>query len=925
MRAPAVVGWVVLGGVVALVLVALATVARAGPTVEPLTVPVPAAPDDDTSIELDAALYLPRGAEDEPAPAILLAHGFLGDRANVDGTARELAADGYVVLAWSARGFGASEGEVALADIDREIADVSVLIDVLARRPEVLLDAAGDPRVGIAGGSYGGGTALLAASREPRLDAIVAVAAWHSLSRSLAPNGVPEAPGVLKTGWTSLLFTATTMPTDAAPADAPSEVDSDGEDLLGGILGCGRFTAEICRIYADSAVDGVLAPDAQTVLDRSSPAGRLREVAAPVLLLQGQEDTLFDLTESRRNAEELAAAGAPVRLRWIPGGHEQVGSLGSDRVRSEMDAWLDRWLRDDGSAPDADDVQFTWTDTTGGTTRDAAAIAPTDGANRRFTTSADGALLAGEPTGAVTGASPIVSPPGGQPAALTALPGASGLASLLPSTDIPGQAATFTSEAVADDLTVLGAPRLRLRLDGGPDGAQLFVRLNDVGPRGETRLLQQAVTPVRLAALPADVEVELGTLSHRLEAGHRLQLVVASTDQAFANRRTPALYRITTGRDGTYLDVPTVPTATATTVGLAPVVLGGLAVLGLVVATADRMTRRRRGAAGGEVEASAPVDPEAAAGHLGSPQVAVREPAPIVLRGLTKRFRDGHLAVDDLDLTVGHQQVFGLLGPNGAGKTTALRMLLGLSTPTAGSIELFGERMRPGHPVLHRVGALVEGPGFVPELSGRDNLELYWRAGGAALETAELPWVLDIAALGDAIRKPVRTYSHGMKQRLAIAQALLGRPELLVLDEPTDGLDPEQIRAMRQLLARLGHEGHTVLVSSHLLAEVEQMCTHVAVMQRGRLRATGSVDDLVGADRTVVIEVDDRRRAREVLATSLPEDRIAVQGTGLVVDLGDLETADLVAWLVAVGIRVQAVTPRGRLEDVFLSLTGGDT
>jgi ABC-2 type transport system ATP-binding protein len=303
--------------------------------------------------------------------------------------------------------------------------------------------------------------------------------------------------------------------------------------------------------------------------------------------------------------------------------------------------------------------------------------------------------------------------------------------------------------------------------------------------------------------------------------------------------------------------------------------------------------------------------------------VEVREPPPVAIQGLTKRYGDGHLAVDGLDLTVGHGQVMGLLGPNGAGKTTSLRMLLGLSTPTEGNIQVFGHDMRPGHPVLGRVGALVEGPGFMPELAGIDNLKLYWRAGGRhSLEEADLPWALEVADLGDAIRKPVRTYSHGMKQRLAIAQALLGRPELLVLDEPTDGLDPEQIRAMRELLARLGDEGHTVLVSSHLLAEVEQMCTHVAVVQRGRLLASGSIGDLVGAGRTVVVETDDRDRARRVLTRHLGPGSIEVSGAGLAVTLGDHDPADLVTWLVGEGLRIQALTPRGKLEDAFLSLTG---
>jgi ABC-2 type transport system ATP-binding protein len=196
--------------------------------------------------------------------------------------------------------------------------------------------------------------------------------------------------------------------------------------------------------------------------------------------------------------------------------------------------------------------------------------------------------------------------------------------------------------------------------------------------------------------------------------------------------------------------------------------------------------------------------------------------------------------------------------------------------------------------VLTRVGALIEGPGFVPELSGRENLELYWRAGGRTLEDADLPWALDIAALGEAIDKPVKTYSHGMKQRLAIAQAMLGRPELLVLDEPTDGLDPEQIRTMRRLLVQLGEEGHTILVSSHLLAEVEQMCTHVAVMQSGRLRAIGPVATLTGTTARVTISTDDGEAAQRLLAAAVDDGEVTTSGDTVVVAGSAVDVADLV-------------------------------
>lgn len=270
---------------------------------------------------------------------------------------------------------------------------------------------------------------------------------------------------------------------------------------------------------------------------------------------------------------------------------------------------------------------------------------------------------------------------------------------------------------------------------------------------------------------------------------------------------------------------------------------------------------------------------------------------PVAVSGLVKQYRGGVRAVDGVSLRVGAGQVVGLLGRNGAGKTTVLRMLVGLITPTAGTVRVFGETVVPGAPVLARVGALIEGPGFLPHLSGRDNLRLYWAAGGRPAAEAELGGALEIAGLGSAIDRPVRAYSHGMRQRLGIAQAMLGLPELLVLDEPTDGLDPPQIAEMRRVLHDYAAGGRTVLVSSHLLAEVEQTCTHVVVLHRGRLVAAGSVAEVVegaagAASARMQLAVDNPARAAAVLAAS--------------------------------GIEAQLVPARRALEDVFLGLTGED-
>ena len=224
--------------------------------------------------------------------------------------------------------------------------------------------------------------------------------------------------------------------------------------------------------------------------------------------------------------------------------------------------------------------------------------------------------------------------------------------------------------------------------------------------------------------------------------------------------------------------------------------------------------------------------------------------------------------------------------------------------------------------MLGRVGALVEGPGFVPHLSGLDNLRLWWRAGGRPLAEADLEEALTVAGLGDAVHRRVRTYSHGMKQRLALAQAVLGRPELLVLDEPTDGLDPQQMREVRQLLVRLAGSGRTIVLSSHLLSEVEQICSHVAVMAQGRLVTAGTVDEIIGADRHVYVEVEDRVAAERALRRLLRPGSVRPDGSGLVVSLDGATRPEVVAALVEAGAGVRTVTVRRRLEDAFLGLLG---
>jgi ABC-2 type transport system ATP-binding protein len=307
------------------------------------------------------------------------------------------------------------------------------------------------------------------------------------------------------------------------------------------------------------------------------------------------------------------------------------------------------------------------------------------------------------------------------------------------------------------------------------------------------------------------------------------------------------------------------------------------------------------------------------------PETSPRPPGDAIIESnaLTKRFSASVLAVDDLTFAVERGQVCGMLGPNGAGKTTTLRMLVGLIHPTSGDARVLGELVRPGLPELARVGTLIEGAAFVPHLRGLTNLRLWWESGGAAWEDAAVEESLEIAGLGDAVHRKVKTYSHGMKQRLGIARALLGRPDVLVLDEPTTGLDPQEIREVRRLVSRLADRGVTILLSSHLLSEVEQTCTHLFVLDRGRLVSAGATSALIGeADSSVYLEVDDRDAAVRVLAGIAGVGEVQREVAGLTVDVDGVSRAELVAALVHGGVGVQTVTARRRLEDAFLGLVG---
>ncbi|MFD7699467.1 alpha/beta fold hydrolase [Streptomyces caelestis] len=808
-------------------------------------------------------------------PAVLLGHGFGGSKDDVREQAEDLARDGYAVLTWSARGFGASTGRIGLNDPQGEVADVSRLIDWLADRPEVELDQDGDPRVGMAGGSYGGAIALLGAGYDDRVDAIAPAITYFDLAEALFPNGV------FKRLWAGVF------------------VNSGG--------GCEKFEPALCAMYQRVAESGVPDDEARELLEARSPSAVADRIDVPTLLVQGQTDSLFPLGQADAAAKAIRANGAPVDVDWIAGGHDG-GDPETDRVQQRVSTWFDRYLKDDESADTG--PAFRVTRTGGVDSTDGRAVL--NGASADAYPGLDGGGRSFPLTGREQS---FANPAGANPPAVSSLPGlggSGGLAQLSSlgvgiSLDFPGQYARFESAPVGGDLRITGSPTVTVHVRSTGEDAVLFGKVYDVGPDGRQQVLpSQLVAPVRVEGAESgkDVTLTLPAVDHEVPKGHRLRLVLASTDLGYASPAAPATYTVSL-KSG--LTVPTAPGVTTAAAPL-PAWVVWLPVAGALIALALLLTGRRR--------TTAP-----------APDPALAD-VPLQITGLSKRYArsSDRYAVRELSFRVEKGQVLGLLGPNGAGKTTTLRMLMGLIKPDGGEIRVFGHAVRPGAPVLSRVGAFVEGAGFLPHLSGRENLELYWRATGRPPQDARLEEALEIAGLGDALARAVRTYSQGMRQRLAIAQAMLGLPDLLILDEPTNGLDPPQIREMREVMIRYAAAGRTVIVSSHLLSEVEQSCTHLVVMDRGQLVQAGPVHEIVGSGDTLLVGVQepvDEPVAEKVAA--LPGVVSAVRtDEGLLVRLGADGTAPrLVADLVRLGVPVASVGPHRRLEDAFLTLIGG--
>ncbi|MFE5537364.1 alpha/beta fold hydrolase [Streptomyces sp. NPDC056519] len=898
---------------------ALAVVAGAGTWTAAASGDAPAVHRQDRMVEMPGAAidtsYFTAGGG-QKRPAVLLGHGFGGSKDDVRAQAERLARDGYAVLTWSARGFGRSGGRIGLNDPEHEVKDVSRLVDWLALQPEVRLDGDGDPRVGVAGASYGGAISLLAAGYDARVDAIAPQITYWNLADSLFPQGV------FKKLWAGLFFTTGSADgmrpggipgTDTAPAPAPAPAPSAPADAAGATAGstaCGRFQPELCAMYERVAVAGKPDAEARALLETRSPSAVGDRIKVPTLIVQGQEDSLFPLDQADAMAKAIAANGAPVSVDWAAGGHDG-GMRESGRVEDRVTAWFDRYLKDEKGADTGPAFRIS---RSGGFDSTDGAVRLRGAGGERYP-----GLTAGPREFALGGREQgFANPAGGAPPALSSLPGIGGQLAAVGaglSLDFPGQYARFDSEPLDGEVRITGTPTvaLNVRSTAADGSAVLFGKVYDVGPDGRQAVLpSQLVAPVRVenAQQGTTVELRLPAVDHAVEAGHRLRLVVAATDLGYASPAAPATYTVSVRGP---LAVPVADGVRTASAGL-PAWTWGLP-LGAALLAAALLGIRRTGREGAGARAGVPQPDPAPAG------------VPLEITGLTKRYAGAQdrYAVRDLSFRVEKGQVLGLLGPNGAGKTTTLRMLMGLISPDEGEIRVFGHAVRAGAPVLSRVGAFVEGAGFLPHLSGRANLELYWQATGRPAEDAHMAEALEIAGLGDALERAVRTYSQGMRQRLAIAQAMLGMPDLLILDEPTNGLDPPQIREMRDVMIRYAAAGRTVIVSSHLLSEVEQTCTHLVVMDRGRLVRAGEVAEITGGGDTLLVSlagpVDEGTVAKVAALEGVGA--VTAADDGLLVRLEGATATALIAELVRLEVPVSAVGPHRRLEDAFLTLIGG--
>ena len=766
----------------------------------------PASAIDPTRVKVDSRLYLP---EVTPAPAVILAHGFGGSKEGLNTQAEMLQNNGYVVLTFSARGFGKTNAPISMNSPAFEIADGIALVDYLADRKEVEKTKSGDPIVGVAGGSYGGAFSLLLAGYDKRIDALASDITWNNLETALFNQSADiEIPGVFKEMWTGYFFSV-------GMATPPQLVNE-----------CGRFSIVWCLAYQEATSGLPLSAQSKLLMSQSSPASVTNKIKIPSLLMVGQADSLFNFEQTLATANQIQAAKSttPVKLIWHAGGHD--GGLNeSEKLNSAILNWFNAYLFDKETAQTGFEVSRVQGAVVGNNAN--ATVETLRSAKIPSFDSFNSFQLIGK-------TQKVVAPSGGVPANITIVPGLGSAASLLGRV-LPNQGAVFETDLITSKFNLVGASKVTLEISSQRpvSEAVFFASLRIIKDGGRSIFPNGLVSAFRvenLGSTPQEITISLPAINTEINAGDKIQLIVTTTDSAY---RLPGLsntYEIKLASD--QLQVPNVKLNLINSQVSGIVWLGGsllvIALLGVFV-----FFKRPKNST-----------------DLYRADIAQ---VPVRIENLVKEFKGGFRAVDSVTWEVPAGKVVGLLGPNGAGKTTTMRMIMGLIKPTDGDVYVFGHRISSGAAALSNIGALVEGAGFLPHLSGRENLQLFWQASGRTGDP-QFDEVLEIADLGTAVERKVRTYSQGMRQRLGIAQAMLGMPKLLLLDEPTNGLDPPQIREMRDVLHKYVESGRTVIVSSHMLGEVEQTCSHVIVMHRGQLITMGEVSKLLSKKKNLRLE-----------------------------------------------------------------------
>ena len=550
-------------------------------------------PNSDQACDVIYDLYVPNAATAAtPVPAILTTNGFGGSKDDQSADADGFARHGYEVLSYSGLGFGGSGCNIELDDPDWDGRAASQLVSFLGNRPEVLKDGPDDPRVGTIGGSYGGGFQFALRTVDPRVDAMVPIITWNDLSYSLTPNnGSPDflpstlPPGVPKFDWTTLFF-----------ADGIAQVPQHTGSTPVPPSTCPGYDPRVCQAYADSAARGYPSADTLALLRHASAMNAMSKMTVPTMLIQGQTDTLFNLSDATANYRGIMANGAPVKLVLEEGGHSGPSAPGEYNaadpskgyLTSLVLAWFDRYLKQqpistgpqveyfrdwvqydqNGSAQPAYGSGDTWPLTTGQT----------------LYLSGSGDLVA-DPGAVQTGSASFVNPPGGVPGSYSETSGVQTTSpfSQVAPTDVPGEFAAFTSPALTQDTDVVGIPGLDVTVQApatsNADPALelvLFGKIYDVAPDGSVTLVHRLVSPVRAADLSKPVHINLPGIVHRFAAGHRLQLVLSSTDAAYIGSRAPGV--ITVVNDPAHpnvLHLPVVPAGQqASAVAPAGTVLG---------------------------------------------------------------------------------------------------------------------------------------------------------------------------------------------------------------------------------------------------------------------------------------------------------------------------------------------------------------